>query len=116
MQHDFLITYSLAAGMTYIKFSNVPASPEPKGGFYKEAPFITPNFFVGYRVNNELRIGLEISYLFNFYTFDPHYLGLDKFIDYSPSDLNGISTCFTWGFGVYEAFSEKRTIAPSKDE
>jgi len=115
MQRDFLISYSVSGGMSYIKFSSTPNSP-PKGGFHYYSPFVTPNIFVGYRVNNELRIGLEFSYLFNFYTYDPYAIGIAQYIDPSPSDVRGISTSFSWGFGVYEAFAEKKTIAPPKQE
>jgi len=60
-----------------------------------------------YRVNNELRIGLELSYIFMSYKFDPAYTGINQYIVYDPAkDANAITTYFEWGFGVYWAFAE----------
>ena len=115
MQRDFFLSAFVSGGMSYIKFSNVPIAA-PKGGFYKEAPFFTPGFFVGYRVNDELRIGLELSYIFNLYQFDPNFIGLENYRQYSASDIKGITTCFAWGFGVYCAFFEKKTLPTPKEQ
>jgi hypothetical protein len=108
MQNDFLIVYSLSVGPTLIYY-DYPPNPAPKGGFRQQSFFITPNWLAGYRVNNELRIGLEISYLINTYRFDPAYTGINQFINYNPSkDINTFTSYFEWGFGVYWAFAEPK--------
>ncbi|HTB31625.1 MAG TPA: hypothetical protein VK808_06345 [Bacteroidia bacterium] len=106
MQNDFLICYSLSAGPSESLYSNVPA-PSPKGGFKQMSYFMTPNMLIAYRVNNELRIGLDVSIIFMTLRFNTDYLGISQLLpDYSPSDAEGITVCAQIGFGLYWAFDE----------
>jgi hypothetical protein len=107
MQNDFLFCYSISLGPSLIQYTDAP-SPAPKGGFKQESFFATPNILAAYRVNNELRIGLELSYSFMGYRFDPAYTGISQFIVYSPSNINAITSYVEWGFGVYYAFAEPK--------
>jgi hypothetical protein len=103
MQNDFLFCYSLSGGPSLIKYTNAP-NPAPKGGFRATSFFITPSLLAAYRVNDQLRIGLELTYGFIGYRFDPNYTGLEQFI--GPVESSTITTYFEWGFGLYWAFSE----------
>ena len=106
MQNDFLFCYSLSAGPSLIQYSNA-YTPAPKGGFRETSFFLTPNFLASYRVNNELRIGLEITYTFLSYQFNPVLTGLDQKINgYDPSWASGPTMYIEWGFGLYWAFDE----------
>jgi len=107
MQNDFLFCYSISGGPSLITFSKAP-KPAPKGGFKTTSFFITPNFLASYRVNNELRIGLDFTYGFMGYRFDPAWIGLDQMEppDYNTSWAKANVMYFEWGFGIYWAFAE----------
>ncbi len=106
MQNDFLFCYSLSGGPSEIVYYNAP-NPAPKGGFRERSFFLTPNMLASYRVNNELRIGLELTYSFMGYKFDPKLTGLDQLLnDYNPAWANNPISYFEWGFGLYWAFDE----------
>lgn len=106
MQKDFLFCYSISGGPTQIAFYDAP-NPAPKGGFKEYSFFLTPNMLASYRVNNELRIGLELSYSLMGYHFDPALTGLDQYINnYNPAWANFLTMYFEWGFGLYYAFDE----------
>ncbi len=106
MQNDFLFCYSLSAGPSLIHYNNA-YTPAPKGGFNEKSFFLTPNVLAGYRVNNELRIGLEVTYEFLGYKFDPALTGLDqKIFGYNTSWANAPTMYIEWGFGLYWAFDE----------
>jgi hypothetical protein len=114
MKNDFLFCYSLSGGPSEIVFFNAP-NPAPKGGFREKSFFLTPNLLAAYRVNNELRIGLEITYAFLGYRYDPTLTGVQQYLDpYDPKWANFPVTYFEWGFGLYYAFKEEahRTISP----
>jgi len=108
MKNDFLLCYSVSIGPSLIKYTGALISP-PKGGFNQQSFFTTPNVFAGYRVNNELRIGFDISYVFMGYRFNPAYIGISQAIEnYNPSYANAITSYFAIGFGVYYAFAETK--------
>jgi len=107
MQNDFLFCYSLSAGPSLIQYSNAYTAA-PKGGFRQTSFFVTPNILAGYRVNNELRIGLELTYEFLDYRFDPALTGLDQKepVGYSTSWASAPTMYIEWGFALYWAFDE----------
>jgi len=108
MQKDLLFVYSLSFGPSMIKYVGAP-TPTPSA--YQTSIFMTPNVLASFRVNDELRIGIELSYMFNSYRFDPAYTGIAQFVNgqYDPvKDITGITTYFEWGFGVYWAFAEAK--------
>jgi hypothetical protein len=108
MQHDFLFCYSIAFGPSLIKYVGAP-DPAPKGGFIQSSFFMTPNVLASYRINDQLRIGLEASVVLTGYRFDPAYTGISQYIVYDPTkDINAVTTYIEWGFGVYWAFSEPK--------
>jgi hypothetical protein len=108
MQKDVLFCYSVSMGPALIKYYYTPDSP-PKGGFVQKTFFITPNILAALRVNDELRIGLEISYVVMAYHFDPAYTGINQYVVYNPAkDINALTSCAEFGFGVYWAFDEPK--------
>lgn len=108
MQQDFLFCYSLSFGPSLLAYTNA-AIPAPKGGFRAQTFFITPNVFIGYRINDELRVGADFSILCMGYQFNPSTIGIQDLLpaSYNPAkDNNAITTCFEGGFGLYWAFDE----------
>lgn len=108
MQNDFLFCYSVSLGPTLILYDNAP-NPAPKGGFKEQTFFATPDFLAGYRVNDELRIGVDISVLLLAYRFNPATTGIAQYLPatYNPAkDNNALTTCVGLGFGLYWAFHE----------
>ncbi len=106
MQKDFLFCYSLSGGPSLVKYSHA-ILPSPKGGFQVTSFFVAPNMFIGYRVNNELRIGLDLTFNFMGYHFDPTLTGLDQTLPgYTDAWSHDPTMYFQWGFGLYWAFAE----------
>lgn len=105
MQHDFLFCYSLCLGPSLITYTqSTPALPKNVSG--QSSYFVAPNIMVGYRLNDELRIGLEASYILLPYRFDPGDLGLSQLVNYSSRDTSAPTSYFEIGFGFYWAFAE----------
>jgi hypothetical protein len=108
MQNDFLFCYSLSAGPSLIIYSDA-VIPAPRGGFREQSFFARPEMLAGYRVNDELRVGIDISILLLGYHFNPATTGISEDINYDPSkDINGLTTCVGLGFGIYWAFDESK--------
>jgi len=110
MQNDILFTYSLSAGPSLIIYGNAP-NPAPKGGFREQTFFARPDLFAGYRVNDELRVGIDISVLILGYKFDPATTGIDQYVNglYTPpKDISTLTTCLGLGFGLYWAVDEAK--------
>jgi len=106
MQKDFLFCYSLSAGPSLIRYSHA-ILPAPNGGFQVTSFFIAPNVLLSYRVNNELRIGIDVTYSFLGYHFDPTLTGLDQELNgYTPAWSHDPVMYVEWGFGLYWAFDE----------
>jgi len=106
MQNDFLFCYSISAGPSLIVFSQA-LIPAPR----LQSFFITPDFLASYRINDELRIGVDISCMLLGYKFDPAYIGVAYLLpaSYNPAkDDNGITSCIGLGFGLYWAFHEAK--------
>jgi hypothetical protein len=110
MQNDFLFCYSISAGPSLIVYSDAPI-PSPRGGFRVQSFFARPDILAGYRVNDELRVGIDISILMLGYRFDPSTTGITPYLpgSYDPSkDNNTLTTCISLGFGLYWAFHESK--------
>lgn len=108
MQNDFLFSYSLGAGPSLILYSDAP-NPAPKGGFREQSFFARGDMLIGYRVNDELRVGVDISFLLLGYRFDPATTGINQYIIYNPAtDTRGLTTSVGLGFGLYWAFAEAK--------
>lgn len=104
MQNDFFFCYSLSAGPSLITYSSAPSSAAQQKSF-----FITPGMFAGYRINDELRVGVDIFCVILGYRFDPAYSGIAQYIIYNPAkDINGLTSCAGLGFGLYWAFREAK--------
>lgn len=106
MKNDFLFCYSLSAGPSLIIYSQtlIPASRQ-------ESFFVTPDLLASYRINDELRVGVDISCVLLGYRFDPAYVGIANLLpgSYNPAkDNNGITSCIGLGFGLYWAFHEAK--------
>jgi hypothetical protein len=109
MQHDFLFSYSLSLGPTLVVYLQNHPTPSPKGGYKQQTYFATPSMLASYRVNDELRVGIEFSYIILSYRYNPAYTGISQLIpDYNPSYANAPMSYFELGFGIYYAFAEGR--------
>jgi len=94
---DWFFSGSIAAGPSILFFTNVP-DPVPPQGESKHAIFVCPRICESLRVNDELRIGLEMSYTYESYAFDPTYVNLQQ--TYPSSQTKGASTFLGWGFNL----------------
>lgn len=95
---NWLFCGSVTAGESFVEFTKVPVAPPP-GGYGKQAFFFTPRICESYRVNEELFIGLEVSYSMYGYVFDPNYVGVTK--SYSGNQVGGNTSFLNWGFGIH---------------
>ena len=87
---------SLVVGKSLMLFNHVSGIPTPSGGFKKEATFFCPRVSESLKVNDELRIGLEITFTYVAYKFDPLYINLTT-QTYPPG---GPCTFLGWGFNL----------------
>lgn len=55
-------------------------------------------------------IGMQTSFLFTDYEFDPYKLALDNHKAYLPEDLNGSVVTFKLGFSVIYSFNERKGV------
>jgi len=102
MQNDFLFCYSLSAGPSMIVYADAPNYAPRQISF-----FIRPDMLASYRINDELRVGVDISVMVIGTKFDPAYSGIAQYIIYNPSkDINSMTSCIGLGFGLYWAFLE----------
>ena len=104
MQDDIFFCYSLGAGPSMIIYSEA-LIPAPR----QISVFIRPDLLAAYRINDELRVGVDISLMLLASRFDPAYVGVAQYLpgSYNPAkDNNGITSCVGLGFGFYWAFLE----------
>jgi len=91
---------SVTVGESWLTFTKMPDTLKaPPGGFGKQAIFFCGRIFEGYKVNDELRIGLEVTYSYYNYTFDPAYVGVST--EYSSAQKSGGTSFIGWGFGLH---------------
>lgn len=95
---DWFFSASVVAGESWMLINKVQGIPEPPGGFKSQAFFLSPRISESLRVNDQLRIGLELTYNYYNYTFDPTSLGITK--QYSGSQTSGNTTLIGWGFNI----------------
>lgn len=55
-------------------------------------------------------IGMQTSFMFTNYQFDPYKLALDNHKAYLPEDLNGNVVTFKLGFSVIYSFNERKGV------
>jgi hypothetical protein len=104
MQSDFFVCYSLSAGPSVIVYSDALIAAPRQISF-----FIRPNMLACYRINDELRVGIDISVMLIGSKFDPAYSGIAQYIIYNPSkDINTMTSCVGLGFCFYWAFHEAK--------
>lgn len=106
---EFLFSFSLAGGDSWIKFNNIPgyAPPSPPGEWYgKNIPFYSGRVMGGYKANDQLCLSLEIAYTGYLYSFDPAGVGILQV--YSPSQSAGHVSFFQWGFGIEYLFGKAK--------
>jgi len=100
--NDFMFNASFTGGMSHIVFTNylIPAAPQDK-------PFGTMFIMESYRFTDQCWIGLDISYTYLNYAFDPNYIGIENSgFTYYPSDSKGNVSFIGWGFQVLYSFSK----------
>jgi hypothetical protein len=91
---------SVVVGESWLSFTKMPDSLKaPPGGFGKQAVFFSGRVFEGYKVNDELRIGLEVTYTMYNYTFDPAYVGIAT--EYTNAQKSGTTSFIGWGFALH---------------
>jgi hypothetical protein len=100
--NDFLFNASFTGGMSHIVFTNslIPAAPVDR-------PFGALYIMESYRFTEQCWIGLDISYTYLNYTFNPDYLGIQNSgLTFYPSDSRGNVGFIGWGFQVFYALSK----------
>lgn len=107
MTKDFLFCYSLCFGQSLLVYNSVPGQA-PKGGFHNYSYFFDPSIFIGYKVTDQLHIGLQVYYTFCTYVFNPSYVNLSSVIQYGTNDSKGMTNFLNWGFGLFYAIEEKK--------
>jgi hypothetical protein len=94
---DWLFNFAVVAGESFVSYTNAQY-PTPTPGTGNE-PFISPRICESYKVNDNLFIGLEVTYTMYTYSFDPMYLGIQT--SYTPKQLSGTTGLIGWGFGLH---------------
>ena len=97
--NDWLFSFSLVAGQSWLFYTKVSDSAaKPPGGFKKQALFFCPRICESLRVNSHLKIGVELTYTLYNYTFNPQYIGIMQ--SYTKQQTSGTTTLFGWGFSI----------------
>lgn len=107
--NDFLFQATFTAGYDYIFYSSVPsfAPPQPHGYNGKGSTGILA-ITEYYRVNEQFWVGLDLSYTYISYQFNPDYLGLQNAgITFVPSDSQGPTMYMAFGFQALFSFGKK---------
>src|ERR1700722_9175027 len=98
--NNLIFSCSLTAGESWIEFNRMPPnSPPPSAhGYGKNGIFFSPRVFEGYKVNDQLIIGVEITYTNVNYIFNPEYVGIPT--QYTNAQQSGTTSFIGWGFGL----------------
>jgi hypothetical protein len=98
--NNLIFSCSLTAGESWIEFNRMPANAPPPSahGYGKNGIFFSPRVFEGYKVNDQLIIGVEITYTYVNYTFNPEYVGITT--QYTNAQQSGATSFIGWGFGL----------------
>ncbi len=86
---------SLVAGPSILYFTNIPGLNH---GVESKSYFVSTRISEALKVNDELRVGLEISLLLEGYAFHPIDVNLG--VNDPPSETSASSLFFGWGFNV----------------
>ncbi|HSY77502.1 MAG TPA: hypothetical protein VK890_11630 [Bacteroidia bacterium] len=105
--NDFLFNASVTAGPAYINFTDVTLVTPPKGGFSQKSQFGQLMITENYRCVEQLWIGLDISFTYMPYQYNPGYIGMNTLYPFVPSDYQGPTTFIGWGFQLFYVFSKK---------
>ncbi len=104
--NDLMFSATLTGGESHITFTNAIA-PAPKGGFVQNKPFGSVYIMESYRLNEDCWIGLDVSFTYLDYSFDPDYIGIqNQGLTYYPQDARGNTTFIGWGFQIVYDFSK----------
>lgn len=95
---DWFFSFSIVAGESWMLTNKVQGIPEPPGGFKSQAVFFSPRVSESIKVNPQLRVGLEVSYNYYNYIFNPTSLGITR--QYSGAQTTGNTTLIGWGFSA----------------
>ena len=96
---DWFFSASITAGGSWLAYNKLPANgPMTEAQLSKKVFFLNPCIRESLKVNDELRIGLEIMYSYYPYNFSPYNVGITQ--TYSDSQLSGPMTYLAWGFNL----------------
>ena len=102
MAKDFMTSITLFAGEAIINYTSAPIHIKAS-----EPTFETLSLSEGYVVDDDLRIGFEVSFTSINYTFDPYAIGINNAgISFEPSDVKSPTMYFSWGLGIYWGFGK----------
>jgi hypothetical protein len=102
MAKDFMTSITLFAGEAVINYTSAPIHIKAS-----EPTFETISLMEGYTVDEDLRIGFEVTFTSINYTFDPYAIGINNAgISFEPSDIKSPMTYFSWGLGIYWGFGK----------
>jgi hypothetical protein len=104
--NDLLFNATFTGGESHITFTNAVA-PAPKDGFAQNKPYGSIYLMECYRLNEQCWIGLDVSFAYLDYSFDPDYIGIQNSgLTYYPQDARGNTTYIGWGFQIFYTFSK----------
>lgn len=102
MARDFMSSVRLTIGEAIVNYTSAPIHVSAA-----EPTFMNLNLFEGYTVNEDLRIGIEASFTYVGYTFDPYAIGIGHAgFTFIPSDIKNPTIYLSWGLGLYWVFGK----------
>jgi len=104
--NDFLFNASVTAGPAYIHYTDVIIAA-PKGGFSQTSQFGQLMVTENYRCADQFWIGLDVSFTYLTYQYNPDYIGMNTLYPFAKSDYQGPTTFIGWGFQLFYVFSKK---------
>jgi hypothetical protein len=107
MANDFLFCYSISAGEAFLLYQSVPIPNLHRAEIQQQSTFLAPTFMITYRVNDQLRIGIDLSADFLPYVFNPYTVGFNNYINYSGYNTSNLTAIICWGFSAFYAFGQK---------
>ena len=104
---NFGLDYGVRIGYT-MNFFDTNKNKEILGRAYtNDGGFVEPTLGLSLLGNENTSFRLALGYAFHAFQFQPHQMGIEKFIGIEPTKLSNMTTYFTIGFGFSYYFGKK---------
>ncbi len=101
-KNDFLFNATFTGGEGIVQFTGAPVDP-PRA----KSIFGSLRIMEAYRLDEQVWIGLHISYTYLPYTYNPYDIGIGQSFPYIPSDYHGPLTYIGWGLQIFYTFGKQ---------